>query len=174
MYQGVAADPNRERIIDFTSILTVGHYFDHSRPTTGYAQLDTTSSGNPQVNGTRGPAWLYNFIVKFYPAVPNNWQTRKSFYYSRIYQSLQESGFRNSALHDPIPMNTEDGIRMNYYPYRRNIFNTDVTYNFDAMSIDFPLAWKNIFASFFDQNYNVQPGTWITQDGRYRNLSDAP
>jgi hypothetical protein len=174
MYQGAAADPNRDRIIDFTSIITVGHYFDHSRPTTGYAQLDTTRSGNPQVNNPRGPAWLYNFIVKFYPAAPNNWQTRKSFYYSRIYQTLQESGFRNRALRDTIPMGTENGIRTNYVPYQQNIFNTDVTYNFDAMSIDFHLAWKNIFASFFDQNYVVPQGTWITQDGVDRNNRNAP
>jgi hypothetical protein len=55
-----------------------------------------------------------------------------------------------------------------------NIFNRDVTYNFDAMSIDFHLAWKNIFASFFDQNYGVPQGTWITQDGIDINNRNAP
>ena len=73
-------------------------------------------------------------------------------------------------------MGTENGIRTNYVPYRQNIFNTDVTYNFDAMSIDFHLAWKNIFASFFDQNYAFDPTqeTWITQNGIDRNNRDAP
>jgi hypothetical protein len=71
-------------------------------------------------------------------------------------------------------MGTENGIRTNYVPYQQNIFNTDVTYNFDAMSIDFHLAWKNIFASFFDQNYGVPQGTWITQDGIDINNRNAP
>ena len=173
MYLRTAVDPNRERIIDFTSILTVGHYFDHSRPTTGYAQLDNLKSGNPQElahNPARGPDWLYNFIVKFYPVDPNDWTTRKSFYYSRIYQSLQESGFGNRVLIDPIPMNHESGSRMDA-SQNQNIFNLNVTYNFDAMSIDFHLAWKNIFASFFDQNYYVPEGTWITTEGKDRNTA---
>jgi len=171
-----AVDHNRERIIDFTSILTVGHYFDHSRPTTGYAQLDNLRSGNPQElghNPARGPDWLYNFIVKFYPVDPNDWTTRKSFYYSRIYQTLQESGFGNRVLRDPIPMNHESGSRMDARQ-NQNIFKLNVTYNFDAMSIDFHLAWKNIFSSFFDQNYNIPEGTWITRDGTDRNTVNTP
>ena len=68
-----AADPNTDRIIDFTSILSLGHYFDHVRPTTGYSQLDNDAPGNPNLRrqgipgepGTiaRGPVWLYNFIT---------------------------------------------------------------------------------------------------------------
>ena len=174
MYIGATSvDPNKERIIDFTSILTIGHYFDHSRPTTGYAQLDTASSPNNHYYNPRGPAWLYNFIVKFYPSDPNDWTTRKSFYYSRIYQTLQESGFGNRVLRDPIPMDQEDSLRANT-EYIRNIFYPNVTYNFDAMSIDFHLAWKNIFASFFDQNYNVPPGAWVNQDGKDINYRNAP
>jgi hypothetical protein len=68
-------------------------------------------------------------------------------------------------------MDHEFGLRADT---RNNIFHPDVTYNFDAMSIDFDLAWKNIFASFFDQNYNVQQGVWVTQDGIDRNLRDPP
>jgi hypothetical protein len=167
-----AEDLNKQRIIDFTSIQTVGHYFDHSRPTTGYAQLDTSSSPNNHYNEPRGPDWLYNFIVKFYDAP--DWTTRKSFYYSRIYQSLQESGFENRVLRDPILMDQEDSLRADTSTTQNNIFYPYVTYNFDAMSIDFHLAWKNIFASFFDQNYNVPEGAWVTQNGVDNNDRNAP
>ena len=88
-------------------------------------------------------------------------------------QTLQESGFGNRALHDPIPMNYESGSRMDARQ-NQNIFNLNVTYNFDAMSIDFPLTWKNIFASFFDQNYNLAPETWITLDCIDRNTVKSP
>ena len=183
IYQGVAAaDPNTDRIIDFTSILSLGHYFDHVRPTTGYSQLDNDAPGNPNLRrqgipgepGTiaRGPVWLYNFITKFRPAA--DWTSRKSFYYSRIYQSLQESGFRNRALRDPFPMDQEFGLRADRRYTTNNIFYPNVTYNFDAISKDFDLAWKNIFASFFDQNYNVPPGVWVTQNGIDRNLRNPP
>jgi hypothetical protein len=169
-------DLNRDRIIDFTSILSLGHYFDHARPTTGYSQLDNDAPGNPNTrvpaSVPRGPIWLYNFITRYYPAP--DWTTSKSFYYSRIYQSLQESGFRSRILRDPFPMDHEFGLRADTTHTRNNIFHPDVTYNFDAMSIDFHLAWKNIFASFFDQNYNVQQGVWVTQDGIDRNLRDPP
>ena len=70
-------------------------------------------------------------------------------------------------------MNHESGSRMDARQ-NQNIFNLNVTYNFDAMSIDFHLAWKNIFASFFDQNYNVQQGVWVTQDGIDINFRDPP
>jgi hypothetical protein len=169
-------DLNRDRIINFTSILSLGHYFDHARPTTGYSQLDNDAPGNPNTrvpaSAPRGPIWLYNFITRFYPAP--DWTTRKSFYYSRIYQSLQESGFRSRILRDPFPMDHEFGLRADTRNTRNNIFHPDVTYNFDAMSIDFDLAWKNIFASFFDQNYNVQQGVWVTQDGIDINFRDPP
>ena len=185
IYVGVgAADVNRVRIIDFTSILSLGHYFDHVRPTTGFSQLDNDAPGNlnprlPEMLGlpatrVRGPIWLYDFITKFYPSVPPDWTTRKTFYYSRIYQTLQESGFRNRVLRDPFPMNEENGLRADTRYTRNNIFHPDVTYNFDAMSIDFHLAWTNIFASFFDQNYNVPPGAWVTQNGVDRNLRGPP
>ena len=172
-----AADVNRVRIIDFTSILSLGHYFDHVRPTTGFSQLDNDAPGNPnprvQGSGPRGPIWLYDFITKFYPAPPD-WTTRKSLHYSRIYQTLQESGFGNRVLRDPFPMDHEFGLRADTRYTRNNIFHPDVTYNFDAMSIDFHLAWKNIFASFFDQNYNIPEGSWITRDGTDRNTVNAP
>ena len=70
-------------------------------------------------------------------------------------------------------MDQEDSLRADAQ-YIRNIFYPNVTYNFDAMSIDFHLAWKNIFASFFDQNYNVPPGAWVTQNGVDRNLRGPP
>jgi hypothetical protein len=179
IYVGVGAgDPNSARIIDFTSILSLGHYFDHVRPTTGYSQLDNNAPGNPNPKVVwsvpRGPIRLYDFITKFYPAAPNDWTTPKSFYYSRIYQTLQESGFRNRVLRDQFPIDSEFGLRADTRQSDNNIFYPNVTYNFDAMSNDFHLAWKNIFASFFDPNYNVQPGTWVTQDGVYRNNRDAP
>jgi hypothetical protein len=193
-----AADLNRVRIIDFTSILSLGHYFDHVRPTTGFSQLDNDAPGNPNVripalaghplSGVRGPIWLYDFITKFYPNL-NDWTDRKSFHYSRIYQTLQESGYRNRVLQDPIPMNQENGLRADNRYTRNNIFvplyerrnwpgnvpPNAVTYKFDAMSIDFNLAWQNIFASFFDQNY-TQPaqGTWVTIPGTDNNNLDAP
>lgn len=87
----------------FTKLVSIGHYLDHCRTTTGYSQLDTEPENMDPSNNQEGmgPIWLRKILMKYYKT--DNWIECKKEYLDVQYNELIRSGFDRQS-EDNIPI----------------------------------------------------------------------
>lgn len=163
-----ATSENVKEIIDYCSIISIGHYFDHCRPTTSFSQLDTQIlsdddlGSNPSFDTARGAKWIQNFLIKFSSVKGARWEDLKLIYYPRIFETLKDSGYKSrESTIELVPMVTAIGNRCDKIFGHESADTFDYSNIFESLSKNFSDAWDIIFLSFFDKYYTESMGKWI-------------
>lgn len=164
-----ATSETLKEIIDYCSIISIGHYFDHCRPTTSFSQLDTQILSdddlgpNPSFDTSRGARWIQNFLIKFSCIKGSRWEDIKEIYYPRIFETLKDSGYnpRNESTIELVPMVNAIGNRCDKIFGHESSDTFEYSKIFESLSKNFTDAWDVIFISFFDKYYTESMGKWI-------------
>ncbi len=100
--------PEMKEVVDSVSIMCMGHYLDHCRPTTRFSQLDTETTdpllvpNNPfhcgdeaitYFNRPRGQPWL-KFLLQRHDFNNDGWPAFKQFWFNKQIDVLERTGFQ--------------------------------------------------------------------------------
>jgi len=132
---------------EFTRLISLGHYLDHCRPTTGFSQLDTEDAGNG-----RGPLWLKQLLDE--NKLTRTWLDTKKMFHKYQIQELEKSGFERSG--NAIPPITESNqyrCGFTFRSYQQKLVGTAapadpnifvLTDRFMQLSNNFSFAWETL------------------------------
>ena len=121
-----------EEFQEFTQLISLGHYLDHCRPTTGYSQLDTFGD---EGDG-RGPLWLKHILLKYNQS--NVWFDIKQEYHNQQLYILYLSGYTQTDNIKDITINNQNRCT--------NLFakEEELTFKFSYLSKNFNEAWDQL------------------------------
>ena len=143
-------------VVDSVSIMCMGHYLDHCRPTTRFSQLDTISNqvvpNNPfqgdtvevtDFNKPLGQPWL-KFLLERYDFKNDGWNSFKKFWFDKQIYVLERTGFQrigkdNAIIGADPPIEVDWGQRCN------TLFDPTPTERIVALANSFDRAWDAIF-----------------------------
>ena len=148
--------------IDSASIMSLGHYLDHCRPTTRFSQLDTITNdvvpNNPydgpaqKFNEPKGQVWLKFFLEK-YDFKEKGWDKFKEYWFEKQKYILEKTKFekipggpflRNDKKKNiegtPVPdINVDWGQRCD------TLFKRGPNEDIIHLATNFDVAWEAIF-----------------------------
>jgi hypothetical protein len=164
--------PDMKNFIDSVSIMSMGHYLDHCRPTTRFSQLDTATNpvvpNNPftSANATsavfnepKGPAWL-KFLLERYDFQNDGWNAFKEFWFEKQVEVLERTGFQRmpggSVLQEHargVAMGAIPSIEVDWGQRCNTLFESRPTVDLVTLAGSFDQAWNAIFTpqSLWDQ-----------------------
>ena len=125
---------------EFSKIISIGHYLDHCRPTTGYSQLDTKVEGLTNKDDPKGVKWLEEILSKY--KLTRTWSETKTKYLQYQREILERSGF-NIYQYD-LDKNSETEYTDQYRCKRLWDRSNPVSQKFIDLSTNFEDAWSTI------------------------------
>lgn len=157
--------PEMREVVDSVSIMCMGHYLDHCRPTTRYSQLDTATDplvpNNPfhcgdegitEFNKPKGQPWL-KFLLQRHDFQNDGWRAFKQFWFNKQIDVLERTGFRRNR-NGPILQASGAGgpsigpapsIEVDWGQRCRTLFDPAPTEHLVALANSFDRAWDAIF-----------------------------
>ena len=125
---------------EFSKIISIGHYLDHCRPTTGFSQLDTEVEGLTNQADPKGAKWLEEILSKY--KLTRTWSETKTKYLQYQREILERSGF-NIYQYD-LDKNSETDYTDQYRCKKLWDRSDPVSQKFIDLSTNFEDAWSTI------------------------------
>jgi len=143
-----------DKWIDIAGLINVGHYLDHCRPSTGYAQLNTKGIGDGQ-----GSPFVKNFLTRNISGgnIPEKWNNIKfTFFKIQLETISRTTGYTlpigwEEQLKQEMLQNKESHCRDLWGRYHAGLNPAMM----EMVSKDFELLWNRIF-----YNSNIKLGNW--------------
>lgn len=153
-----------KEVVDSVSIMCMGHYLDHCRPTTRFSQLDTITNpvvqNNPfhgdtqevtNFNEPKGQPWL-RFLLERYDFQNNGWYPFKQFWFNKQIYVLEQTGFEKLGG-GPVLQTKRGGpsigpapsIEVDWGQRCNTLFNPTPTVRIVTFANSFDRAWDAIF-----------------------------
>tara|TARA_B110000114_G_scaffold185838_1_gene235459 strand:- start:5141 stop:8407 length:3267 start_codon:yes stop_codon:yes gene_type:complete len=117
---------------EFTKIISIGHYLDHCRPTTGYSQIDTVGSGDGL-----GPLWLKQILNQY--KLERTWDETKKIYHQAQIDEISKSGFKFVGGKYDISESHNDRCV--------GLFENTLSPRFIDLTNNFSLAWEELIVN---------------------------
>lgn len=152
-------------VVDSVSIMCMGHYLDHCRPTTRFSQLDTITNpvvrNNPfqgdtvgitDFNKPLGQPWL-KFLLERYDFQNDGWHSFKQFWFDKQIDVLTRTGFQRIIDGPFLQANGRDhasigaapSIEVDWGQRCGTLFDPTPTDLIVTLANSFDRAWDAIF-----------------------------
>jgi hypothetical protein len=152
-------------VVDSVSIMCMGHYLDHCRPTTRFSQLDTITNpvvpNNPfhsdavgitDFNKPLGQPWL-KFLLERYDFQNDGWHSFKQFWFDKQIDVLTRTGFQRIRNGPFLQANGKDhtsigaapSIGVDWGQRCNTLFDPTPTVRIVTLANSFDRAWDAIF-----------------------------
>jgi hypothetical protein len=152
-------------VVDSVSIMCMGHYLDHCRPTTRFSQLDTITNpvvpNNPfhgdtvgitDFNKPLGQPWL-KFLLERYDFQNDGWHAFKQFWFDKQIDVLTRTGFQRIRNGPFLQANGKDhtsigaapSIEVDWGQRCNTLFDPTPTVRIVTLANSFDRAWDAIF-----------------------------
>ena len=152
-------------VVDSVSIMCMGHYLDHCRPTTRFSQLDTATNpvveNNPfhskdtditEFNKPLGQPWL-KFLLERYDFKNDGWPSFKQFWFDKQIDVLERTGFQRIRDGPFLQANGKDhasigatpSIGVDWGQRCNTLFDPTPTGRLVTLANSFDRAWDVIF-----------------------------
>ena len=152
-------------VVDSVSIMCMGHYLDHCRPTTRFSQLDTITSpvvdNNPfsgdtvgitDFNKPLGQPWL-KFLLERYDFQNDGWHSFKQFWFDKQIDVLTRTGFKRikngpflqADGKDHTSIGSAPSIEVDWGQRCNTLFDPKPTVRIVTLANSFDRAWDSIF-----------------------------
>jgi hypothetical protein len=152
-------------VVDSVSIMCMGHYLDHCRPTTRFSQLDTATNpvveNNPfhskdtditEFNKPLGQPWL-KFLLERYDFKNDGWPSFKQFWFDKQIDVLERTGFQRirdgpflqASGKDHASIGAAPSIGVDWGQRCNTLFDPTPTGRLVTLANSFDRAWDAIF-----------------------------